>query len=268
MSAERETHRSETVELRSGKLHLLRGGTGEPLVLLHHSTGNPGWLPFYDALAERFEVVVPDLPGYGQSERPDWARDARDLAIQIGHLLDRLGLDEMCLVGLGFGGFVAAELACMNPKRLASLVLVGAAGLQPESGEIADQMLIGHDDYFKAGFRDEASYEQHFGAAAATEYRELWDLSREMTARVSWKPYMFNRRLAALLRDVETPTLLVWGSEDRIVPPVCGEQYTRALPNAELWQLDGAGHLVELEQPEAVAARIAAHAQKAMRKTR
>ncbi len=268
MTTEDEAHTSETIELPSGKMHVLRGGSGDPLVVLHHSTGNPGWIPFYERLAESFSVDVPDLPGFGQSERADWARDPRDLAIQMSHLLDQLGLDEVCLVGLGFGGFVAAELACMNASRLASLVLIGAAGLQPESGEIADQMLMGHTDYFKAGFRDEASYQEHFGDEMAAEFAELWDLSRVMTARVSWKPYMFNRRLPFLLRDVDTPTLLIWGEEDQIVPPICGEQYRRALPNAELELVEGAGHLVEYERPAAVGDKIAAHARKALRRTR
>lgn len=265
MTSEAETHRSETIQLRSGKLHLLRGGSGDPLVVLHHSTGNPGWIPFYEQLSLSFAVDVPDLPGFGQSERPDWAREPRDLAIQAGHLLDGLGLEEVCLVGLGFGGFVAAELACISPSRLASLVLVGAAGLQPESGEILDQMLIAHTDYFKAGFRDDASFEEHFGSARVAEFGQLWDFSRVMTARVTWKPYMFNRRLPHLLQDVVTPTLLIWGTEDRIVPPICAEQYARVLPNAEIQLVEGAGHLVEFEEPENIAERIAEHAQKALR---
>ena len=268
MTAEDQKHTSETIELPSGQIHLLRGGSGDPLVVLHHSTGNPGWIPFYDQLAKSFSVDVPDLPGFGQSAQPDWARDPRDLAIQMSHLLDRLALEEVCLVGLGFGGFIAAELACMNTSRLASLVLIGAAGLQPESGEIADQMLMGHGDYFKAGFRDEASYQEHFGDSMAAEFTELWDLSRVMTARVSWKPYMFNRRLPFLLRDVDAPTMLIWGTEDQIVPPICGEQYRHALPNAELELMEGAGHLVEYEHPADVADKIAAHARKALRRTR
>ena len=102
----------------------------------------------------------------------------------------------------------------------------------------------------------------------AAEFTELWDLSRVMTARVSWKPYMFNRRLPFLLRDVDAPTLLIWGTEDQIVPPICGEQYRHALPNAELELMEGAGHLVEYEHPADVADKIAAHARKALRRTR
>ena len=245
---------SGQLELATGRIHYLSGGSGDPLVVLHHSTGNPGWIPFYAALAREFAVEVPDLPGYGQSERPEWARSPRDLAILIGRYLERRDLEAVTLVGLGLGGFVAAELACMNPSRLERLVLVGAAGLKPERGEIADQMMLDYGDYVRRGFRDDAAHDAVFGAEADKELRTLWGFSREMTARISWKPYMFNRALPPLLPDMRVPTLLVWGGEDRIVPPVCGEQYAR------LHVVEGGGHLLDLEQPEALAQLVAEHA--------
>lgn len=246
------THTERTVELAGRKLRLLEGGQGEPLVVLHHSTGNPGWLPFHEQLAAGFQVIAPDLPGYGQSERPEWAREARDLAILVSQLFEKLGLGSVTLVGTGFGGFVAAELATMDQARLRALVLIGAAGIQPDEGEIVDQMLIDYHDYIKAGFRDETAYHSALGEDPAAQFKELWDFSREMTARLTWKPYMFNRRLPPLLSEVQTPALIIWGSEDRIVPPVCAEQYKQALPNARVELLQGAGHLVELEEPERV----------------
>ena len=251
------------MKVAAKNVRVLQSGTGRPLVVLHHSTGNPGWLPFYEQLAGSFQVIVPDLPGYGQSERPEWARDARDIALLVGRLLDNMGLEQIILVGLGIGGFIAAELATMEPHRISLLTLIGAAGLQPEEGEILDQMLVDYVDYVKAGFRDEASYNRVLGEDAATRYKELWDFSREMTARITWKPYMFSRRLKPLLAEMKAPTLIIWGSEDRVVPPICGQQYARALPSARLEVLDGAGHLVELEEPERVAALIRTHARDA-----
>jgi pimeloyl-ACP methyl ester carboxylesterase len=254
------TQTERTVEVAGRKLRLLQDGSGEPLLLLHHSTGNPGWLPFYEQLARSFQVIVPDLPGYGQSERPEWARDPRDIAVLVGRLLDKLNIERVTLVGLGLGGFIAAELATMEPRRIKSLVLIGAAGLQPQDGEILDQMLVDYVDYVKAGFRDEERYNQALGEDARATYKELWDFSREMTARISWKPYMFSRRLRPLLGEVHVPALVIWGSEDKIVPPICGEQYAHALAQARLEVLLGAGHLVELEEPERVAELIRAHA--------
>lgn len=260
MTSAVETHTEQTVELAELKLRLMQDGEGSPLVLLHHSTGSPGWVPFYEELAKHFAVTVPDMPGYGQSERPQWAREPRDLAILTLQLLDKLGLEGVTLVGTGFGGFVAAEMATMCRDRIARIVLIGAAGIQPDEGEIYDQMLVDHQDYIKAGFKDESRFAKVFGSDAAPGFKELWDFSREMTARLSWKPYMFNRRLPHLLREVETPALLIWGKDDIIVPPVCGQQYERALPNARLEVLDDTAHLAEYEHPERVAEMIAGYA--------
>lgn len=249
-------HREELIALGTGKLHLLRGGQGRPLVYLHHSTGGLGWIPLFDKLAARFEVFAPDMPGYAGSERPEWAREPRDLAVILGHCLDRLGLSSAVLVGAGFGGFVAAELASMRPNNFSHLVLLGAAGLKPKHGEIADQMMMGHTAYMQLGFRDAAHFAKVFGDEPGEEVRQLWDYSREMTARVTWKPYMFSRRLAPLLKAVAAPTLLLWGEQDQVVPLDCAERYREALAQASLQVLAGAGHLVELEEPDEVARHI------------
>lgn len=252
-------YREEHVELATGKIHLLRAGSGPGLVALHHSWGSPGWTPLYERLATQFDVIVPDMPGYAGSERPAWAREPRDLAIILGRVLERLNVTAGVLVGFGFGGYVAAELAAMNPSRLARLVLVGAAGVKPENGEILDQMMVSHSDYVKQSFRDESTYNDVIGEAAQ-ELRQLWDFSREMTARVTWKPYMFNRRLPPLLRDLTLPTLLIWGERDNIVPVECGQQYQALIEGARLEVIPDAGHLIEMEQPDRVADLIKTHA--------
>ena len=171
-------------------------------------------------------------------------------------LLTRLELDDVKLVGLGFGGYVAAELATMNPSRLAHLVLVGAAGLQPKTGEIMDQMMLSHRKYIEESFRDAETYHDYVGEEPPDDIRQLWDLSREMTARVTWKPYMFNRRLEPLLGDLDVPTLIVWGEQDKVVPFECAKQFEAAIPNTRVEVVKGAGHVVELEEPDRLAALV------------
>lgn len=254
----RDAYHERDIELATGKVHLLEGGTGDGIVFLHHSWGSPGWSPIHAALRDSHRVIVPDLPGWGGSERPAWAREPRDIAILAGRILDALDLESTTLVGTGFGGFIAAELATMRP--LDALVLIGAAGLKPEHGDILDQMLVSHRAYIEAGFRDHDAYAAWVGEEPAPDVRNLWDFSREMTARVCWKPYMFNRRLGPLLGDVATPTLVVWGTDDAIVPVECARLYAAALPNCRLETIDGAGHLVEIEEADRVAALIGAHA--------
>ena len=254
------TPEEHQIEVAGVRIKSMRAGIGRPLLVLHHSTGSTGWTPFYDRLAEAFDVIVPDLPGYGQSTLPEWAREPRDLAILVLQYLRKQGLRDVSLVGLGFGGFIAAEMATMNPDVISSMVLVGAPGLRPEEGEIMDQMLIEHADYVKAGFCDEATAAQHLGEEVDANLVTLWQFNRVMTARVTWKPYMFNPRLRHLLPEVPTATLLIWGGADRVVPVAIGRQYERALPDARLKVLGAAGHLVEVEEPQAVADLVKVHA--------
>ena len=260
MTTATETQTEHTIEVAGLALRYLKGGGGAPVVVLHHSTGNPGWIPFYERLAERATVYVPDMPGYGQSARPEWAREPRDLAILLLQAMTRLELAGAALVGLGFGGFVAAEMATMSPERIRRLVLVGAPGHQPREGEILDQMMVDFHEYVMAGFRDEGAFRGAFGDDARKQFKELWDYSREMTARLTWKPYMFSRRLAPLLREVRTPTLVLHGAEDAIVPVDVARQYAEALPNARLDVVPNGGHLLEYEDPRDISARIASFA--------
>ena len=260
MTTATESYTEHTVEVAGLALRYLKGGAGAPAVVLHHSTGNPGWIPFYERLAERVTVYVPDMPGYGQSARPEWAREPRDLAILLRQALSKLALPRVTLVGLGFGGFVAAEMATMGQEPIGRLVLVGAPGHQPREGEILDQMMVDFHEYVMAGFRDEDRFRSAFGDNARRSFKELWDYSREMTARLTWKPYMFSRRLAPLLREVRTPALVLHGARDAIVPVDVARQYAQALPNATLEIAPDGAHLIEYEDPEGVAARIAAFA--------
>jgi len=96
------------------------------------------------------------------------------------------------------------------------------------------------------------TFERIWGAEPPVSQLEQWDLNREMTFRIAWKPYMYNPSLPHLLGGVRAPALVVWGRRDRIVPLECGERYAKALPKARLAVVEGAGHFVEMEQPDAV----------------
>jgi len=251
---------TRTVEVAGLNLNIRESGEGPPLLLLHRSTGVLGWDTFEDQLASHFHLIHPDLPGFGESDRPDWAREPRDLAILVGRLIEALDLDDVTVVGLGFGGFIAAELATMNDTNLKSLILVTPAGIKPREGEIVDQMLIAHDDYVRRGLNDESSFEARFGGELHPDVKDIWEFSRIMTARITWSPYMFSRRMPHLLSEVKTPSLVVWGSSDQIIPRVAGEQYVEGLADARLEVVEGAGHIVEWDQPEALAELIRNHA--------
>jgi len=185
-------------------------------------------------------------------------RSVRDVAVVYQWLLAARDVTrDLSIVGLGFGGWIAAEMATMAPRAFKRLVLVGAMGLKPERGEIADQALLSYIDYVRRGFADQRAFDRVFGADPPTSRLEQWDLNREMTFRIAWKPYMYSPTLPHLLGGVSAPVLIVWGRDDRIVPLECGERYQKSLPNARLHVVDAAGHFVDMEQPDTLAELVA-----------
>jgi pimeloyl-ACP methyl ester carboxylesterase len=238
------------VDVAGSKLHVARAGKGRPLLVLHHDTGTLDRLPFYDALAERYDVVVPQHPGWGKSERPEWLRSARDVAVIYRGLLGDLGIEKAALVGLGFGGWIAAEMASMAPVDLSHLVLVGAMGIKPPEGDILDQALMSYIEYARAGFHSDEGFARVYGAEPSTDQLVQWDVCREMSFRIAWKPYMYSQTLPHLLGRVRVPALVVWGDDDRVVPRSAADRYLRALPDAKLEIVAACGHCVEMEKPD------------------
>jgi pimeloyl-ACP methyl ester carboxylesterase len=244
---------SSTVEAGGTKLHVKRGGRGRPVLVLHHETGTLDDLPFYDALAANHEVIVPHHPGYSRSERPDWMRSVRDIAVVYRSLLSELKVAKPALVGLGFGGWIAAEMATMAPADLSHLVLVGAMGIKPPQGDILDLAVTGYIDYARAAFHDQKAFDRVYGAEPSVDQLEMWDICREMSFRIAWKPYMYSQTLPHLLKTMGAPALIVWGDEDKVVPISAGKRYLESLPDAHLEIVRSCGHAVDMEQPEALA---------------
>ena len=250
------TWTDSTIEAAGTKLHVSRAGKGRPVLVLHHETGTLDRLPFYDALAQQYDVLVPHHPGYSRSPRPDWMRSVRDIAVIYRGLLSDLHVQKVALVGLGFGGWIAAEMASMAPGDLSHLVLVGAMGIKPphgdKGGDILDLAVTGYMDYARAGFHDQKAFDKVYGAEPPTDQLEMWDICREMSFRIAWKPYMYSQTLPHLLGAVRVPSLVVWGEDDKLIPVQHAEMWRRFIPKADIKVFKGAGHLVLDEKREAV----------------
>jgi len=133
------------------------------------------------------------------------------------------------------------------------LVLVNPMGFQPQQGEILDQFLINTIDYVRSGFENQDKYVELYTAEPPLDQLEQWEINREMTSRIAYKPYMYDQTLPQLIGAVNAPTLIVWGRQNRIAPGICGEQYREAIPRARLETISGAGHFLEVEKPAELA---------------
>ena len=234
-------------------MRLRQAGTGPAVLVLHHDIGTLEQLPFYAALAERHTLLLPEHPGYGDSERPAWARHVRDYAALYQGLLAELQVDHPALLGLGYGGWIAAEMASSAPRDFSHVALVGPMGMKPPEGDILDQALVSHSDYAEAGFHDKARFQAVYGELPSIDQLVAWDLCREMNFRLAWKPYMYSQTLPHLLGSVRAPSLLVWGAEDRVVPISAAARWQQAMLGARLEVVAACGHCVEMEKPAELA---------------
>ena len=254
MATKSETHAEAVVRAAGTELHVVKGGSGDPLLILHDEMGYPGWLRFQESLSGHHAIHMPLHPGFGRTPRQDWIMTMRDLAGWYLEAFDDMGLEKVNVIGLSLGGWLAAEMAAMCPHQFLKMVLVGAPGIRPPAGEIHDMFLRVARDYITDGFLDPAGAEEFplvCPEDPTPEQMEEWEQAREQACRLTWRPYMFNPTLPQLLGRVkELPTLILWGREDPIVPLSVAEAYRQAIKGARLVVLNQCGHRPEIEKSQ------------------
>jgi pimeloyl-ACP methyl ester carboxylesterase len=144
----------------------------------------------------------------------------------------------------------------MCHHNFSHLALVNPMGFQPQQGEILDQFLINTIDYVRSGFENQDKCVELYTAEPTLDQLEQWEINREMTSRLAYKPYMYDQTLPHLIRGVSVQTLIIWGTQNRIVPRSCGEQYRDAIAGARLEVISGAGHFLEMEKPAELAKMV------------
>jgi pimeloyl-ACP methyl ester carboxylesterase len=266
MTIEAAAHGS-TRTVAGVELEVFSGGRGEPLLVLHDYELLNGWWPFMGLLAERFSVLAPSHPGFGGSSLPPDFESVDDLAYLYLDLLREQG-EAVTLVGMGLGGWVAAEVAVRCTHRIRRLVLVDAVGIKVSdrtTPDIADAFVVGPEQFLEWAWHDPAAGAQLMklpGLGSPSEDELITLLrNRQSAALIGWKPFMHNPKLRGRLRRIDVPTLVVWGESDRIVRLEYGRAYAQGIPGARFELIERAGHYPYLERPEAFAAAVTGFAE-------
>jgi pimeloyl-ACP methyl ester carboxylesterase len=240
---------------------VLVGGTGDPLVFFHGAGGLLEDDPLVARLAERYRVHAPELPGYGESTGEELLEDMLDFTLHGWDVVDALGLDSPTLVAHSMGGMIAAEMACVSPSRVSKLALLAPAGLWLDSHPVADIFGMTPFELPAVLFHDPAAGAAMLGGGVDFSDTDaviaffVGNAKRLGTAGKILFPIP-NRRLSKRLYRLTADTLVVWGESDRLMPPVYAEQWCSLIPGAELVTVPEAGHMLHLEQPDAVAAAV------------
>jgi len=262
----------QTVNVAGKPIFLAEAGGGPPVVMLHG--GGPGasgvsnYSRNIDALAQQFRVVVPDMPGYGRSAKDvDQADPFGYLADMIRGLLDELGIATAHLIGNSYGGAAALRLALDTPHRVDKLVLMGPGGIgttraAPTAGLKSLLSYYGGDgpsrDKLETFIRNYLVYDGASVPDDLIDVRYNASLDPEVVAdpplrrpsgpmvlRTLWR---MDLTRDSRLRRLQTPTLVLWGRDDKVNRPTGGPMLVNLMPNAELVMTSRTGHWMQWER--------------------
>jgi pimeloyl-ACP methyl ester carboxylesterase len=236
-----------TLTVDGCNIRFRRGGKGPPLLYLHGASGAPAIQPFMEKLAEKFDVLVPEHPGFGQSDEPEWLDNLADLAYFYLDVLDQLKLSKVSVIGSSIGGWLAMEMAIREPKRFESLVLVGPAGIRIPEAQPGDIFLWSAETAARKIFVDPKFVE--FALANPPDI-DTGLKNKHTVAKLAWEPRLHNPMLAKWLHRLKMPIQLAWGEQDHVMPVAYAQAFQKLLPQAKLQLFSNCGHLPQTEQPE------------------
>jgi len=255
--------KAAAITVNGVRLEAIEKGRGRPLLFLHPAIGIEREAAVLERLAEEARVIAPSHPGFGGSEQPKSFTTVDDLAYFYLDLLDALDLRDTILVGVSFGAWIAAEIAVKSTARLSHLVLANAVGIKVgnrDTRDIADIFALTEPELNTLAYFDPKIATRDYPAMPEADVRVV-ARNREATARYAWSPYMHDPKLKGRLHRIRIPTLLLWGSADRILSEAYGRAYCAAIPDARFETIERAGHYPHIEQPDEFARRIVAFTQ-------
>ena len=249
---------AQTTELkvRDVRIKLHRAGRGPTVLFLHGAGGVPQWLSFFDMLAERYELLVPEHPGFGGSDDPAWIRSMPDLAMFYLDLIEESGLDGIHLIGNSLGGWLAAEILIRDRARFRSLVQLAPAGIRVKGVPPGDNFIWGPEEALRNLYYDQSYADRILALKPSEEQMDVMLRNRFTVAKFGWQPRWLNPDLEKWLHRIKLPALIVWGDNDKIMPPEYAALWQERLPDARLVRVKECGHLPHVEHAELVARHV------------
>jgi pimeloyl-ACP methyl ester carboxylesterase len=251
----------KTIETPHVPVRYFEGGSGKPLLFLHAAGGITGEDPFPNALAKKYHVFAPLVPGYGDSQECPELRDMLDFTLHHWDVADALKLKDPIIVGHSMGGMIAAEMAAVAPHDVSKLALIAPAGLWLDDYPIPDLFATMPFEMPKLLFHDvEAGTAMLTAGMTLSDPKFLQNYlvtnARQlgMAGRILFP--IPDRGLSSRLYRIKARTILIWGDSDKLIVPAYAHAFKKGIAGAELVAIPEAGHMVTLEKTDQVVSAI------------
>ena len=230
------------------------------LLMVHGFGGNKdNWVRMAAYLPDGYRMLIPDLPGHGDSSigsASDYTVDAQ--AATLVAFMDELGVDKVDMAGNSMGGGITAYFASRYPERVRTIALYDPAGSEKYPSELDQALAEGNNPLVveKPGDMDRlfnfVMEEPPFLPWPLTSVMEEKAMAREQVNRTIFDAILASRdgvSLTSVLSDIEAPTLIIWGKQDRVLAPENAQVFAESIDDAEVLLLDGVGHVPMVEVP-------------------
>jgi pimeloyl-ACP methyl ester carboxylesterase len=232
-------------------------GEGRPFLVLHGGGGPRTVTGFAGLLAQErhAHVITPTHPGFGGTARPSELTTIGQLAHLYIALLDRLGLDDVAVVGNSIGGWIAAEMALLDTGRISSILLVDAVGIEVPGHPVVDFFELTFPEIAERSYYEPGKFLIDPSTMTPQE-RTVLAGNRAALAAYSGDTRMMDPTLRERLSGAAVPTQVIWGDHDRIADPGYGRAYAEAIPGARFLLLPETGHMPQLETPQGLVTAV------------
>jgi pimeloyl-ACP methyl ester carboxylesterase len=248
--------KEEKVSVRDGMFNVTvrRGGSGDPLVFLHAAGGQATWDPFLEMLSQKYEVIVPIHPGWPGSDGLEHLDDVVDMAIYYCDFFDAMELSNVHLVGSSLGGMFAAEVGAIGRQYVRKLVLHSPAGMWLNEHPYLDFFAAPQDVMMKALYVDPekitAAMPKIDPENKEAMAKSMLDRTMSLAAAGKFVWPIWDKGLKKRIHRINVPTLLIWGDQDGLNPPVYGPHFQKQIKGSKLVTIPGTAHVPMAEKPE------------------
>ncbi|MGO8888060.1 MAG: alpha/beta fold hydrolase [Streptosporangiaceae bacterium] len=225
-------------------------GEGRPFLLLHGGGGPDTVASFGQLLADSrpARIISPVHPGFGGTPRPEALSTVRQLAGLYVALLDQRDLSDVTVVGNSIGGWIAAEMALLESRRVSDVILVNAVGIDVPGHPVADFFSLTLDQVFQLSFHNPEPF--RIDPATLPEAAQAIAAGNRASLATYAGTTMTDPSLIGRLAAAQTPVQVLWGDSDQIVDPDYGRAFAAAIPGARFQLLTDTGHMPQIETPD------------------